>query len=211
MGLHSTTTKSFTHIFHHLSTMKLVIVLCLFGLGLGAPRPQEEAIDLPDEIVVDYDVEVSTEEAPTELAAAPAEEEVPLPIQTIDAAVPVQAVIKTKGEGEYVAVLRQETSPVIGPVFTHELQLDNGIAETRSGSEGPEGTSIMKGSFTIPVGNGEVATFIWVADELGYRVESPFLPVAPPAPAHVAELLRIAEEQRAAGIAFDGQGFKVEA
>jgi len=171
--------------------MKFVIVLCLFGLALGAPRPQEEAIDLPDEVV---------EEAPVEEVAA-----------VIDAAAPVQAVINTRAEGEPVAILRQETSPVIGAVFTHELQLDNGIAETRSGAEGPAGTSIMTGSFTIPLGNGEVATFNWVADENGYRVESPFLPTAPPAPAHVAEQLQIAEEQRAAGISFDDQGVEVQA
>merc|ERR1711970_1007286 len=189
MGLHSTTTKSFTHIFHHLSTMKLVIALCLFGLALGAPRPQEEAIDLPDEVV---------EEVSAEVEAAP----------VVDAA-PAEAVIKTRAEGEPVAILRQETSAVIGPVFTHELQLDNGISETRSGSEGPEGTSVMRGSFTIPLGNGEVATFNWVADELGYRVESPFLPTAPPAPAHAVEQLRIAEEQRAAGITFDDQGVEI--
>ncbi|CAL4126605.1 unnamed protein product [Meganyctiphanes norvegica] len=177
--------------------MKFVIVLCLFGLAMGAPRPQEEeAVVLPDEVV---------EEAPVEETAPPpppAEEEAPLPIQTIDAT-PVQAVINTKAEGEPVVVLIQKTSPVIGAVFNHELQLDNGIAETRSGSEGPAGTSVMKGSFTIPLGNGEVATFNWVADENGYRVESPFLPTEPPAPAHVAEQLRVAAEQRAAGTTFE--------
>merc|ERR1712055_1045324 len=180
--------------------MKIVIVLCLFGLGFGAPRPQEEAIALPDELSAEAPVEEApVEEAPAQLAAAP----------VLDTA-PVQAVIKNRAEGEPVTVLRQETSPVIGPVFAHELQLDNGIAETRSGSEGPAGTSVMRGSYTIPLGNGEVATFNWVADELGYRVESPFLPTAPPAPAHVAEQLRIAEEQRAAGITFDGQGVEVQ-
>jgi len=180
--------------------MKLVIALCLFGLALGAPRPQEEAIDLPDEVVdeVVEEVSVEVEDVSAEFEAAP----------VIDAA-PAEAVIKTRAEGEPVAILRQETSAVIGPVFTHELQLDNGISETRSGSEGPAGTSVMTGSFTIPLGNGEVATFTWVADELGYRVESPFLPTAPPAPAHAVEQLRIAEEQRAAGITFDDQGVEI--
>merc|ERR1712215_114767 len=192
-ALHSTTTPD---TFTHPSTMKFVFALCLFGSALGAPRPQEEAIDFPDEIVEEAPV---VEEAPAELAAAP-----------VGDVAPVQAVVNTRAEGEPVAVLRQETSPVIGPVFTHELQQDNGISETRSGSEGPEGTSVMRGSYTIPLGNGEVATFNWVADELGYRVESPFLPTAPPAPAHVAEQLRIAEEQRAAGITFDSQGAEVQ-
>ncbi|CAL4134432.1 unnamed protein product, partial [Meganyctiphanes norvegica] len=186
-----------------LSTMKVLIVLCLFGLALGAPRPQEEeAVVLPDEVAVEAPVEAPVEEEAPPLAAAPA--------AAIDTA-PVQAVINTKAEGEPVVILLQETSPVIGPVFSHTLQLDNGIAETRSGAEGAEGTSTMTGSFTIPLGDGEVATFNWIADELGYRVESAHLPQAPAAPAHVAEQLRIAEEQRAAGITFDGQGFRIEA
>ncbi|CAL4155110.1 unnamed protein product, partial [Meganyctiphanes norvegica] len=155
-------------------------------------------------------VEAAVEAAAAPLTAAPAEAEAPVPIQIIDSA-PVQAVIKTKAEGEPVVVLLQETSPVIGAVFTHELQLDNGIAETRSGSEGPAGTSVMTGSFTIPLGNGEVATFNYMANENGYHVESPNLPIAPPAPAHVADLLRIAAEQRAAGITFDGKGSLVQA
>merc|ERR1711942_111193 len=166
------------------SIMKSVIALCLLGLALAAPRPQEEeAIILPEEVAEEV---VAVEEAPV--------------VQDL---APVQAVISGTA-GEPVLVLRQETGPVIGAVFSHELQLDNGIAETRSGSEGPAGTSVMQGSYTIPLGNGEVATFNWVADENGYRVESPFLPTAPPAPAHVAEQLRIAEEQRAAGVNFDG-------
>merc|ERR1712002_275169 len=84
-----------------LSIMKFVIVLCLLGLGLCAPRPQEEAVVLPDEIAV----EASTEEAPVELAlalveeVAPVEEVVPLPIQSIEVVEPVQAVIQTHSEG----------------------------------------------------------------------------------------------------------------
>lgn len=55
--------------------------------------------------------------------------------------------------------------------------------------------------YTLDDGNVVEVTF--VADENGYRAESPVIPVAPP---HVAELLRIAEEQRASGIQFDEQG-----
>jgi len=180
--------------------MRFVIVCSLLALAMGAPRPQEEAVVLPDEVAEEAPVEA----APVEAEAAPA-------LQALDAAAPVQAVVNERAEGEPVAYLRQETSPVIGPVFTHELQLDNGISESRSGAEGPEGTSVMTGSYTIPLGNGEVATFNWVADELGYRVESPFLPQLPEQPAHVADLLRIADEQRAAGITFDQKGFRIEA
>merc|ERR1712215_238890 len=83
------------------STMKSVIALCLFGLALGAPRPQEEAIDLPDEVVQEVVEEAIVEEAPVELAVAP----------VADIAL-VQAVVNTRAEGEPVAILRQETSLV---------------------------------------------------------------------------------------------------
>ena len=51
--------------------------------------------------------------------------------------------------------------------------------------------------------DGSFATVNFVADENGFRAESPILPVPHPNPPHVEELLRIAEQQRAAGITFE--------
>ena len=36
----------------------------------------------------------------------------------------------------------------------------------------------------------------YVADENGFRAESPFLPTPPPLPAHAIEQIRFAEEER---------------
>lgn len=51
--------------------------------------------------------------------------------------------------------------------------------------------------------DGSLVEVNFVADENGYRAEGASIPVAP---AHVAELLRIAEQQRAEGVQFDQQG-----
>ena len=58
-------------------------------------------------------------------------------------------------------------------------------------------------SFTMPDGN--VVEFRFVADEFGYRVESPLLPVGPEMPAHALEQIRHAEEERAQGISHGGE------
>merc|ERR1712215_276271 len=153
------------------STMKSVIALCLFGLALGAPRPQEEAIDLPDEVVQEV-----VEEAPIEIAPVQLIQQALAPLSPFPSFAPLETHFRDYAEGESVSVLHDERSPVIGAVFNNELQLDNGISERRSGSVGAAGTAVMRGTYTIPLGNGEWATFNWVADEYGYRVESPFLP-----------------------------------
>ena len=57
--------------------------------------------------------------------------------------------------------------------------------------------------FTFP--DGTPGQFSFVADESGYRVESPLLPTPPPLPAHAIEQIAKAERERAAGIVHDGQ------
>ena len=55
----------------------------------------------------------------------------------------------------------------------------------------------------LPLADGTFAVINWVADELGFRAESPILPVAHPLPAHAEEQIRVAEQQRAEGITFE--------
>ncbi|CAL4179885.1 unnamed protein product [Meganyctiphanes norvegica] len=70
-----------------------------------------------------------------------------------------------------VQVVRSEIQPADGANFQYEIELDNGYQESRVGTEGSEGQSNMSGSFSIPLEDGTVAVFTYVADELGYRVE----------------------------------------
>lgn len=51
--------------------------------------------------------------------------------------------------------------------------------------------------------DGSVAEVRFIANENGFQPQSDLLPTPHPLPAHVNELLRIAEEQRAQGITFE--------
>nr|P81576.1 RecName: Full=Cuticle protein AM1159; Short=CPAM1159 [Cancer pagurus] len=87
--------------------------------------------------------------------------------------------------------------------FNYNFQTSNGIEDTKTGTPGSQGQSNMQGTFRFLLPDGTTAEVRYVADEFGYRPESPLLPVGPELPPHVHELLRIAEEQRAQGITFE--------
>merc|ERR1712243_69213 len=112
-----------------------------------------------------------------------------------------------EGEIEYVAILREESDPIEGANFRHEFEADNGLSQSFVGSADESGAQVMTGSYSFPLPDGSIATFNWVADALGFRVESPLLPVAPvpehPVPAHAQEQIDFANAQRAAGLVWD--------
>jgi len=88
-------------------------------------------------------------------------------------------------------------------VFNYNYASDNGISVQASGSPGSLGQSNIQGQYSYTSPEGTQVQVLYECSELGCRYDSPLLPVAPPAPPHVAELLRIAEEQRRAGITFE--------
>ncbi|XP_068226249.1 cuticle protein AM1159-like [Palaemon carinicauda] len=103
-----------------------------------------------------------------------------------------------------VAITRDERVDNGDGSFQYIFEAENGISAQAAGVPGIEGQTNIQGSYSFPLPDGSgIAVVSYVADENGFRAESPLLPVAPPAPAHVEELLRIAEEQRAAGITFE--------
>merc|ERR1712002_881920 len=106
-----------------------------------------------------------------------------------------------------VAILREESDPIDGANFRHEFEADNGISQSMVGTADVSGASIMSGTYSFPLPDGTIATFNWVADAAGFRVESPLLPVAPlpehPVPAHAQEQIDFANAQQAAGLVWD--------
>ncbi|CAL4094851.1 unnamed protein product, partial [Meganyctiphanes norvegica] len=125
----------------------------------------------------------------------------------IFAALVAFAAARPQLEDEPVAILREESDPIDGANFRHEFEADNGISQSMIGSAADDGTQVMSGSYSFPLPDGTIATFNWVADALGFRVESPLLPVAPeaehPIPAHALEQIAFADAQRAAGLVWD--------
>ncbi|XP_063869921.1 cuticle protein AM1159-like [Scylla paramamosain] len=105
-------------------------------------------------------------------------------------------------EQDATVVLDERTDNGDG-TFTYRLETSNGIAEERTGVVGAEGQSNMQGSYSFTLPDGTTAVVTFIADELGYRPESPLLPTPHPLPAHAQEQIRIAEEQRAQGITFE--------
>ena len=75
------------------------------------------------------------------------------------------------------------------------------------GSADENGAQVMSGRYSFLLPDGTTATFDWVADASGFRVESPLLPVAPvnphPIPAHAQEQIDFANAQQAAGLVWD--------
>ncbi|XP_068226149.1 cuticle protein AM1199-like [Palaemon carinicauda] len=87
--------------------------------------------------------------------------------------------------------------------FRYEFETENGINVNAVGTPGSRGQSNIAGGFSFPFPEGGSAQLTYVADEFGYRPQSPLIPTPPPLPAHAIEQIRVAEEQRARGIRWD--------
>merc|ERR1712042_290857 len=117
------------------------------------------------------------------------------------------AAARPQFEEDFVAILREESDPIEGANFRHEFEADNGLSQSMVGSADANGASVISGTYSFPLPDGSIATFDWVADANGFRVESPLLPVAPlpehPIPAHAQEQIDYANAQQAAGLVWD--------
>ncbi|KAK4304201.1 hypothetical protein Pmani_023835 [Petrolisthes manimaculis] len=102
-----------------------------------------------------------------------------------------------------IAVLRDERINNNDGNFNYNFETENGISTSVQGTPGSFGQSNMRGSFSFPLPDGTIAQVTFIADENGYRAESPIIPAMP---AHAIEQIRIAEQQRASGISFDELG-----
>merc|ERR1712042_216736 len=100
------------------------------------------------------------------------------------------------------AVLRSESNGPVEAEFSWLFETDNGIAANANGVAGSNGQSNHDGAFSFTHDDGTLTEVQYIANEFGYQPQNGLTP-------HVADLLRIAEEQRAQGIEFDQRGFRI--
>ncbi|XP_076055360.1 cuticle protein AMP4-like [Oratosquilla oratoria] len=104
---------------------------------------------------------------------------------------------------EHVPIVSESRQEFANGVSGSSFESANGIKFQQQILAGDVGQSNAEGSYSYPDEFGNLVEVRYVANENGFQVEGTHLPVAPQAPAHVARLLQIAEEQRAAGIFFE--------
>ncbi|KAK3857461.1 hypothetical protein Pcinc_023341 [Petrolisthes cinctipes] len=115
----------------------------------------------------------------------------------------VAAAAPQLGDQPPVAIIRDDRVDNGDGNFNYAFEADNGIAMEVAGTPGVQGQANMQGSYRFTLSDGSIAEVTFIADENGFQPQSPLLPTPHPDPPHVAELLRIAAEQRAAGITFE--------
>ncbi|XP_047478881.1 cuticle protein AMP1A-like [Penaeus chinensis] len=102
-----------------------------------------------------------------------------------------------------VVLLRDDRIANEDGSFSYALEADNGINTAVEGAVGSAGQINQAGSYTLTLEDGTQAVVTFVANENGFQPQSNILPTPHPLPAHVYELLEIAERQRAEGIVFN--------
>ncbi|XP_063598403.1 cuticle protein AMP1A-like [Penaeus indicus] len=102
-----------------------------------------------------------------------------------------------------VVLLRDDRIANEDGTFSYALEADNGINTAVEGVVGSAGQINQAGSYTLTLEDGTQAVVTFVANENGFQPQSNILPTPHPLPAHVFELLEIAERQRAEGIVFN--------
>ncbi|XP_068216167.1 cuticle protein AMP4-like [Palaemon carinicauda] len=96
-------------------------------------------------------------------------------------------------------LLDERVQPEEG-IYSFQVETENGIVLKEEGIAGAKGQTNVQGSFSYPLEDGTVVEVTYTADENGFQVQSPLLPVAPefphPIPDFVREQIAFAEEQR---------------
>ncbi|KAK4304190.1 hypothetical protein Pmani_023824 [Petrolisthes manimaculis] len=172
-----------------------VLFACMMALALAAPQLEVEVdvpLSLEPETLVELPVDAAGVAAAADVASGVA--------AGVGAGVAAAPLIVGKSA---VELLRDERVDSGNGNFNFAIEADNGVAMAVEGSPGVEGGVSMSGSYRFVLGDGSVAEVTFIADENGFQPQSDLLPTPHPLPAHVYELLRIAEEQRAQGITFE--------
>ncbi|XP_063598373.1 cuticle protein AM1199-like [Penaeus indicus] len=101
-----------------------------------------------------------------------------------------------------IAILRDDRQDFGDGNFNYQFETENGINVNARGTPGSKGQSNIEGYYRFPLEDGTFAEVRYIADEFGFRAESPLIPTPHPLPAHAIEQIRFAEEQRRRGITY---------
>ncbi|KAK4311244.1 hypothetical protein Pmani_017237 [Petrolisthes manimaculis] len=94
-----------------------------------------------------------------------------------------------------VAIIKDERVAPAGGIYATEIETEDGVTHVENGQAGSAGQSNVQGSYSYFSPEGELVQVNYVADELGFRAESPFVPTPHPLPAHALQQIAFAEEQ----------------
>jgi len=103
-------------------------------------------------------------------------------------------------EEEPIQILVDDRVQPEGGNYAFNIQTENGIVHSEQGVPGAEGQSNVQGSYSFPQEDGSVVEVRYIANEYGFQVDHPLLPVAPenphPLPQFVLDQIAFGEEQR---------------
>ncbi|XP_042241690.1 cuticle protein AM1199-like [Homarus americanus] len=77
--------------------------------------------------------------------------------------------------------------------FRYEFESEDGTSVSAVGRPGAAGQSNIEGSYRFRLDDGSIAEVRYIADENGFRAESPLIPTPHPLPAHAIEQIRFAQ------------------
>ncbi|XP_027218482.2 cuticle protein AM1199 [Penaeus vannamei] len=96
---------------------------------------------------------------------------------------------------KHIAIVSEDRQDDGNGRFRYSFEAENGISVSAAGTPGSKGQSNIDGNFRFRLDDGRTAEVRYVADEFGYRPESPLIPTPHPLPAHAIEQIRFAEGQ----------------
>ena len=127
-----------------------------------------------------------------------------LPIVLLMAAVAVsgapQSYNQRSGNTRFIPIVSYNRNGPLNGVYDFDYESADGTRRQEQGApNGPKGAVTSQGGWSFTFPDGSPGKFSFVADEGGYRVESPLLPTPPPMPAHALQQIAFARQQRAGG------------
>ncbi|XP_063869925.1 LOW QUALITY PROTEIN: cuticle protein AM1199-like [Scylla paramamosain] len=95
-----------------------------------------------------------------------------------------------------VAILFDDRQAPADGSYATNFETEDGVRVTENGQPGSAGQGNVEGSYSFTDPDGNLVEVRYVADEFGFRAESPYVPTPHPLPAHALQQIAYAEELR---------------